>query len=224
MNHTDKTIGFATELVPLVLDGSKTFTYRLGDKWDFLQVGDKILTDNSGTGKVFAELEITHKEKGTFGTLRDDREGHEMYRTPEERHATFEKYYKRPIADDEPAIILGFKVVRKINDKNQNAVHIYNKIAEDYAKTYDAIDGEEDLVFLQKFLAALVPKSSILDIGCGTGFSAGFFIQNGMLATGIDLAESMIAIAKRNYPNIPFAVADILEYAPPRPVDAVWAG
>lgn len=59
----DKTIGFAPNLVPLVLDGSKTLTYRLGNKWDFLQVGDKILTDNSGTGKVFAELEITHKKK-----------------------------------------------------------------------------------------------------------------------------------------------------------------
>ncbi|MDO8624029.1 MAG: class I SAM-dependent methyltransferase [bacterium] len=109
-------------------------------------------------------------------------------------------------------------------NKNQNAVHIYNKIAEDYAKTYDAIDGEEDLIFLQKFLAALAPKSSILDIGCGTGFSAGFFVQNGMSADGIDLAESMIAIAKRNYPNITFAVANILEYAPAVPVDAVWAG
>lgn len=116
MNYTDKTIGFAPNLVPLVLDGSKTLTYRLGDKWDFLQVGDTILTDDSGTGKVFAELEITQKEKGTFDTLRDDREGHEMYRSPEERRATFEKYYSRPITDDEPAIILGFKLIRKIEE------------------------------------------------------------------------------------------------------------
>ena len=116
MKYTDKTIGFAPDLVPLVLNGSKTLTYRLGNKWDFLEVGDTILTDDSGTGKVFAELEITLKEKGTFATLRDDREWHEMYRTPEERRATFEKYYKRPIADDEPALILGFKVVRHIEN------------------------------------------------------------------------------------------------------------
>lgn len=80
-----------------------------------MQVGDTILTDDSGTGKVFAKLEITHKEKGTFGTLRDDREGHEMYRSLEERRSTFEKYYNRPIADNEPAIIIGFKVVEKIS-------------------------------------------------------------------------------------------------------------
>jgi len=45
-----------------------------------------------------------------------------------------------------------------------------------------------------------------------------------MSAEGIDLAESMVTIAKRNYPDIPFIVADILEYAPATPVDAVWAG
>lgn len=116
MNYTNKTIGFAPNLVPLVLNGSKTLTYRLGNKYDFLQVGDRILTDNSGTGKVFAEIEITHKEKGTFGTLRDDREGHKIDRSPEERRATFQKYYKRPVADDEPAIILGFKVIRKVEE------------------------------------------------------------------------------------------------------------
>ena len=113
MKHTDISIGFAPELVPLVLDGSKTLTYRLGDKWDFLNVGDTILTEDSGTGKVFAELEITLKEKGTFGTLRDDREGHEPYRSLEERRSTFEKYYKRSVTDDEPAIIFGFKVLQR---------------------------------------------------------------------------------------------------------------
>jgi hypothetical protein len=38
-----------------------------------------------------------------------------MYRTPEERRATFEKYYKRPISDDEHALILGFKVLRQLD-------------------------------------------------------------------------------------------------------------
>ena len=101
-------------MVPLVLNGSKTLTYRLEDKWDFLNVGDTILTEDSGTNKVFAELEITLKERGAFGTLRDDREGHEPYRSLEERRATFEKYYNRKVTDDEPAIILGFKVLRII--------------------------------------------------------------------------------------------------------------
>ncbi|MFZ1258402.1 MAG: ASCH domain-containing protein [Candidatus Saccharimonas sp.] len=111
---SNKTIGFAPELVPLVLNGSKTLTYRVGDKYNFLQVGDKIMTKNSSTGKIFAQLEITGKEIGTFGTLRDDRAGHEVYRSTQERRETFEKYYKRPIGNDEPATIIGFKVIKKV--------------------------------------------------------------------------------------------------------------
>ena len=115
MNHPYKIIGFAPDLVPLILDGSKTLTYRLGDRWGFLEEGDTLLTEDSATGKVFAELEITSKEAGTFGTLRDDREGHEEYRSLEERRSTFEKYYGRPVTDDEPALILGFKVLRRVD-------------------------------------------------------------------------------------------------------------
>jgi len=32
MNYANKTIGFASNLVLLVLNGSKTLTYRLGDR------------------------------------------------------------------------------------------------------------------------------------------------------------------------------------------------
>lgn len=109
-----KTIGFAPELVPLVLNGSKTLTYRIGSKYDFLRVGDTIMADDSSTGKIFAQLEITGRETGTFGTLRDDRAGHEVYRSTKERRATFEKYYSRSIADDEPALIIRFKVIKRV--------------------------------------------------------------------------------------------------------------
>lgn len=113
--ENDNVIGFAPELVPLVLSGEKTLTYRLGDKYSFLQVNDRILTKNSKTGRVFAELEIVSRETGTFANLRDDRDGHEMYRSTDERRKTFEKYYGREVYDDETAIILGFKVVKKID-------------------------------------------------------------------------------------------------------------
>jgi len=108
------TISFASNLVPLILDGSKTLTYRLGEKYASVEIGDILSTKDSSTGEVFAKIEITLKEKGTFATLRDDREGHEVYRTPEERRATFERYYNRPVSDDEPVIILGFKLLRQI--------------------------------------------------------------------------------------------------------------
>ena len=116
MEYTEKSIGFAHNLVPLVKSGEKVLTYRLGDKWNFLEVGDHILTDDSSTNEVFAELEIIGKEVGTFGTLRDDRDGHEVYESPEQRREVFRKYYNREVPDDETAIIFQFKVVRLINE------------------------------------------------------------------------------------------------------------
>ena len=48
----DISIGFASNLVPLVLDGSKTLTYRIGDKYDFLKVGDEIDVRDSSNDNV----------------------------------------------------------------------------------------------------------------------------------------------------------------------------
>jgi predicted TPR repeat methyltransferase len=78
-----------------------------------------------------------------------------------------------------------------MEDKNEHAVEIYNAIAEDYAKKYDPIDGEEDLVFLNAFLAHLKQKSFVVDIGCGTGFSSGYFTKKGFERT-IDIIKTYL--------------------------------
>lgn len=111
-----------------------------------------------------------------------------------------------------------------MSDKNKKAVEIYNRIAEEYSKNFDNIDSEDDLVFLNTFLSYLKLNSYIVDIGCGTGFSAGYFVKKGMRAEGSDLSSSMISIAKRNYPKIPFAVADMREFNSKENADGVWAG
>lgn len=112
MRYLDKAIGFAPELVSLVLDGSKTLTYRLGDTWNFLNPGDSILTEDSSSHEVFAELEITLKEICTFESLPNNADGHEIYESTEKRRVTFERYYGREVADSEPVIVIGFKVIK----------------------------------------------------------------------------------------------------------------
>lgn len=111
-----------------------------------------------------------------------------------------------------------------MSDKNEKAIEIYDKIAEEYSKNFDSIDSESDLVFLNSFLLHLQPNSYIVDIGCGTGFSVSYFVKKGMRAEGSDLSSRMIAIAKRNYPTLLFSVADMREFDPKEKADAVWAG
>ncbi len=45
-----------------------------------------------------------------------------------------------------------------------------------------------------------------------------------MRVEGSDLSSSMITIAKRNYPQIQFKVADMREFSSKEKADAVWAG
>jgi len=108
--------------------------------------------------------------------------------------------------------------------KNKKVIEIYDQIAEDYTKTYDKIDSEDDLIFLNVFLTYLDPGSQVVDLGCGTGFSAGYFEKHGMIVEGVDLSSNMIAIAKRNYPQIRFSIQDMRTFEPKENVDAVWAG
>ena len=109
-------------------------------------------------------------------------------------------------------------------DKNKYAIRIYDLIAEDYAKNYDSIGSDEEMIFPNTFLSYLQKGDHVVDLGCGTGFSASYFVKHGMSVEGSDLSSRMIAIAKRNYPDIPFNVADMREYIPQKEADAVWAG
>ena len=76
-------------------------------------------------------------------------------------------------------------------DKNKKAIEIYDYIAEEYAKRFDAIVSDEDLKFLNIFLSHLKPGSHIVDLGCGTGFSSGYFAKKGMKTQGVDLSSNI---------------------------------
>ncbi len=109
-------------------------------------------------------------------------------------------------------------------DKNKKAIEIYDAIAEDYSKTYDNPTPDESLVFQNTILSYLKPRSHIVDIGCGTGFSADYFSKKGMVVDGIDLSCKMIEIAQKKHSDINFSVADMIDYKPSQKVDAVYAG
>ncbi|MFA6161641.1 MAG: ASCH domain-containing protein [Patescibacteria group bacterium] len=111
MHHTDIILGFAAELVPLVKDGSKTLTYRLGDKYGFLKNGDTILVKDSSTNQPFAEIEVANVSRTTFIDLPLDGKEHEKYESKEKQRQVFEKMYKRPVADNETVVVIGFRVV-----------------------------------------------------------------------------------------------------------------
>ena len=111
MQDHSVSIGFASDLVPLIQNGTKTLTYRVGDKYTFLNVGDIIPIRDSATNKIFADVEITEKSYTTFKDLPIDRSGHEVYPSKEKQRETFKKYYG-DVEDESKILILGFKVLK----------------------------------------------------------------------------------------------------------------
>jgi ubiquinone/menaquinone biosynthesis C-methylase UbiE len=82
------------------------------------------------------------------------------------------------------------------------------------AKGYDELHAEEQLNKLEligkeihtnpELNDFINPTYKLLDVGCGTGISTGFFKVKEK--TGIDPSKSLIRIARLNYPTITFTV------------------
>jgi len=65
---------------------------------------------------------------------------------------------------------------------------------------------------------------SVLEIGCGAGNLAGYFLDNGYNYTGMDVARAMLRIAESEAPSARFVHGDMRRFAFRRKFDAVLIG
>jgi SAM-dependent methyltransferase len=56
---------------------------------------------------------------------------------------------------------------------------------------------------------ALEPGQSLLDVGCGAGMFASMASERGLLVSGIDASDRLIAIARERAPGADFRIGDI---------------
>ena len=106
-----KTIKFAGSLVELILNGSKTVTWRLFDDKDLQQV-DELEFINRDTGEVFGYAKILWTKEKLIKDIRDEDydAGHEKYKNTEELILNFGKYYEGREVDENTSIkIIKFK-------------------------------------------------------------------------------------------------------------------
>jgi ubiquinone/menaquinone biosynthesis C-methylase UbiE len=88
----------------------------------------------------------------------------------------------------------------------------YDAVAEEYAVR---IGGELAGKPLDRgLLGALIEQTAdgapLADLGCGPGHVAAWMAGHGVPCTGIDLSPEMIAIGRREYPQVEFRVGDLL--------------
>ena len=86
----------------------------------------------------------------------------------------------------------------------------------DYAARFAALaGGGKDMHGEARFCASLVPTGArVLDAGCGTGRVMIRLAQLGYDCVGVDLDPSMLAVAQKEAPGLPWIQADLAEFDP----------
>ena len=94
----------------------------------------------------------------------------------------------------------------------------YDAVAEDYATLFqDELANRPLERALLNVFAELVAGSGagrdglVADLGCGPGRTTGRLASLGLTVFGLDLSESMLAIARREHPEIRFEQGSMLE-------------
>ncbi len=85
-----------------------------------------------------------------------------------------------------------------------------------WAETYDETPNPVVAMDARYTLDVLAPKPGerILDAGCGTGRHLGPLLRARSNPVGVDFSRGMLDIARRNYPDVPLALADLQQPLP----------
>jgi SAM-dependent methyltransferase len=86
----------------------------------------------------------------------------------------------------------------------------YSTVAESYDRFVPPVrDDVEDRALLTAF-ADLVRGGPVADLGCGTGRVTAFLAAAGLDVSGIDLSPEMLAVARRDHPELRFSEGSLL--------------
>lgn len=108
------------------------------------------------------------------------------------------------------------------NHLSKNIIELYRK----YAREWVALRGEGsyEKVWLDRLLALVPAQAQILDIGCGSGKPiAAYLLAQGYTVTGVDSSETMLLMARQNFPEQTWLQADMRQFNLAQKFDAILA-
>jgi len=88
----------------------------------------------------------------------------------------------------------------------QETLDWYENHAVYYAERISGIEPPE----IRSFADRLPASAKVLDAGCAAGRDTAFFVGKGFIATGLDITQTFIDLARAKYPDIDFVHGDIL--------------
>lgn len=107
-----KSLKFVNHLIPLVLSGEKTTTWRINDEKGIIK-GD-ILSLRDSQGVELAKARVTDVRKTQFKDLEDkDFAGHEDFKNSAEIYETYSKYYRTEVNPKTKLKVIKFRLINK---------------------------------------------------------------------------------------------------------------
>ncbi|WP_019877153.1 class I SAM-dependent DNA methyltransferase [Sporichthya polymorpha] len=89
----------------------------------------------------------------------------------------------------------------------------YDEVAETVAEAWrrDLDVKPWDRAALAVFAELVGPGGRVADVGCGTGRVTAWLAARGLDVFGIDLSPGMLAVARRDHPELSFSVGDMTD-------------
>lgn len=107
------------------------------------------------------------------------------------------------------------------DDHIKKTIAVYDTMADAYAKK---LNDYAPLPEREKFVTLLSSHAHILDVGCGPGRDAEFYVAKGFSVTGVDFSKKLLEIARRRVPHATFYKQDFRSLRfPKQSFDGVWA-
>lgn len=99
-----------------------------------------------------------------------------------------------------------------LNSQHDSVRRSYDVVAEEYATRFrDELAGKPlDRALLACLAEQAGDTAPVADLGCGPGHVAAWLAGRGVAAVGIDLSAAMIAVGRRDYPQVEFRQGDLL--------------
>ena len=125
-----------------------------------------------------------------------------------------------------PAVTVDREVVlaQGVGARDERVRQTYDGVADAYFVELgdELIEKPFDLWLLER-VAALAGSNPVVDVGCGPGHLTAFLADTGAQVSGVDLSPGMIAVARREYPDLDFSVGNLTQLLKPRTA-AGWGG
>ena len=102
-----------------------------------------------------------------------------------------------------------------VHDRLDRVRSTYDAVAESYAHLLPdaSFEAPTDRGMIEAFVTYVTDgtRGPVVDAGCGTGRMTRLLASQGADVSGIDVSAGMIDVARRNYPELSFEVAELAD-------------